>query len=150
MNVAAERRREDLARLEAMCAASNGRLRVTDRSGDAPSEITIQLACRTAGSESYPSRVVERVRARIRFPHRYPFQEPLVELDPPVFHPNVYQSGRVCLGFTWLPTESLDLLVRRLARIVTFDPLVLNTSSPANPAAARWYLATSFTLDLSD
>src|SRR5687767_2896416 len=89
VNAAAERRREDLARLRAMCAASNGRLRLVSCSGDPPSEITIELTCRTAGSRDYPTRALERIRAGIQFPLRYPFQEPLVALDPPVFHPNV-------------------------------------------------------------
>jgi len=139
MNAAAERRRQDLARLQAMCAASNGRLRLVSRSGEPPIDLTIELACRTAGSDKYPSSAIDRVSARIVFPARYPFDPPLVALDPPVFHPNVYASGRVCLGSTWLPTEGLDLLVRRIGQIITFDPLVLNASSAANAAAAAWY-----------
>ena len=140
MDVGAERRRTDLARLEAMCAASGGRLVLIARDSDAPTDITIELACRTAGSSAYPARAVERTRARINFPARYPFQPPVVHLAPITFHPNVYSSGLVCLGFKWLPTEGLDLLVKRVAHIITFDPAVINTDSPANASAAHWYM----------
>jgi len=59
---------------------------------------------------------------------------------PVTFHPNVYSSGLVCLGFKWLPTEGLDLLVKRVAQIITFDPAVINTDSPANASTAHWYM----------
>lgn len=140
MNAGAERRREDLAKLEALAAASGGRLVLVSREGDPPTDITIELACRTAGSSAYPARAVDRTRARISLPARYPFQPPAVHVTPVTFHPNVYSSGLVCLGFKWLPTEGFDLLVKRIAQIITFDPAVINTGSPANGVAARWYM----------
>lgn len=139
MNAALERRREDFARLEAMCAASGGRMLLVSKNGDPPIDITIELVCRTAGSSDYPDRAVQRTRALISFPARYPFQAPKVHLTPATFHPNVFASGLVCLGLKWLPTEGLDLLVKRIVQIVTFDPAVVNTSSPANPSASGWY-----------
>ena len=109
------------------------------RRGDPPTEVTIQLTCRTAASIEYPARVTEQTRARIQFPTRYPFEEPLVEIETPIFHPNVYASGRICFGTKWLPMEGLDLLIKRIAQIVAFDPALLNVASPANPSAAAWY-----------
>jgi hypothetical protein len=123
-----------------MCAASGSRLVLISRDNDPPTDIEIDLACRTAGSSAYPARAVERTRARISFPARYPFQPPVVHLSPVTYHPNVYSSGLVCLGFKWLPTEGLDLLVKRVAQIITFDPAVINTDSPANASAAHWYM----------
>ena len=140
MDVGAERRRADLSKLERMCAASGGRLVLISRAGDPPTDITLDLACRTAGSSAYPAQAVGRTRAHISFPARYPFHPPVVHLAPVTFHPNVYSSGLVCLGFKWLPTESLDLLVKRIAQIITFDPAVINTHSPANASAAHWYM----------
>ena len=98
MNAGAERRREDLAKVEALAAASGGRLVLVSREGNPPTDITIDLACRTAGSSAYPARAVDRTRARISLPARYPFQPPAVYLTPVTFHPNVYSSGLVCLG----------------------------------------------------
>ena len=139
MHAGAERRREDLAKLEGLCARSGGRLVLVARHGDPPIDLTIELACRTAASHAYPAQAVERTRAHISFPARYPFQPPVVHVTPVTFHPNVYPSGLVCLGVKWLPTETLDLLVRRIAQIITFDPTVVNIDSPANSAAAKWY-----------
>src|SRR5688572_18122839 len=119
MAAGAERRREDLARLRTLCAASSGRLQIIAHKGNPLDEITIELACRSATSAAYPARSVNRVRAFIELPARYPFAPPLVAVDPPVFHPNVYSSGQVCLGAKWIPTEGLDLLVKRVAQIVT-------------------------------
>ena len=141
MNAGAERRREDLVRVETLCAASAGRLLLVSRNGNPPTELTLELACRTAGASDYPARAVERTRLHVSFPARYPFQAPVVHVSPVTLHPNVYPSGVVCLGFTWLPTEGLDLLVKRVARIITFDPAVVNVESPANPGAADWYEA---------
>src|ERR1700756_2375841 len=37
--------------------------------------------------------------------------EEMFGIKTPIFHPNVFPSGQICLGGRWLPTESLDLLV---------------------------------------
>jgi ubiquitin-protein ligase len=142
MDAGAERRREDLRKLERMCDRSGGRLTLVSRNGDPPTDLSIELACRTAQSHVYPAHSVRLSRADITFPVRYPFQPPVIYVRPVTFHPNVYASGLVCLGAMWMPTETLDLLVRRIAQILTFDAAVVNTNSAANPVAARWYLDT--------
>lgn len=142
MNAAAERRREDVRRLQETAGHSGGRVRVIRTSGDPISSIVLELQFRTAGGRNYPSRTLDRVTATIELPSRYPWERPTLTLDPPVFHPNVYPSGRVCLGTRWLPTEGLDLLLRRVLQIVTFDPSLLNDRSPANNQALAWYRAT--------
>jgi hypothetical protein len=139
MDAGAERRYSDLRKLEALCAASDGRVRLVAHSGAPPTQVDIELQCRTAGSSEYPREAITRVRARINLPARYPLHQPQVLLTPVVFHPNVYASGAVCLGATWLPTEGLDLLVKRLAHIITFDPAVVNAVAPANASAGEWY-----------
>lgn len=139
MDAASERRRGDLAKLERLCARSGGRLRILSRDGDPPTDVTIAVHCRTAGSSKYPAESVAETRARIQLPAGYPLHPPQVYFTPATFHPNVFSSGLVCLGSKWLPTEGLDLLVKRLVQILTFDPAVVNTASPANPKASSWY-----------
>jgi hypothetical protein len=70
---------------------------------------------------------------------RHPFMPPTATLQTPVFHPNVFESGVVCMGSTWLPSEGMDLFVRRLVRLLAFDPLLVNTRSVANSTALAWY-----------
>ena len=141
MDAASERRRTDVGKLERLCAASGGRVRIVSRDGNPPTGVTIEVDCRTAGSSAYPAQAVTATRARIQLPAAYPLHPPQVYLTPVTFHPNVFSSGLVCLGSKWLPTEGLDLLVKRLVQIITFDPAVVNTGSPANPAASAWYLS---------
>jgi len=99
----------------------------------------IEFALKTAGSAAYPREVQTTAWIEIVLPARYPFHEPSATFKTAIHHPNVYTSGRVCLGVKWLPSEGLELLVRRLAQIIVFDPIILNEKSPANPAALTWY-----------
>lgn len=139
MTVASERRQQDLANLQALCSSSGGRVSILQQSGNPPKEIVVELRCRTVDSRDYPRSHADRTRVRIRLPTRYPFEEPLADVQSPVFHPNVFASGKICLGTRWLPTEGLDLFVQRIWKILTFDPTVVSESSPANADAASWY-----------
>lgn len=134
-----ERRQQDVQKLRDLERLSRGRIKVTRVAGSPPSEIEAELHLNTAPSEEYPRRTQATTHVNISLPARYPFVEPTVNIQTPIFHPNVYSSGRICLGLKWLPSFGLDLLVRRVAQIITFDPAVLNVQSPANGGAATWY-----------
>jgi hypothetical protein len=114
-------------------------LTLVGASGDPPQEVRIAFRCRTAGSKNYPAQAAERVQVRIQFPARYPFQEPLAEIQTPIVHPNVFASGKICFGAKWIPMEGLDLLVKRIGQIITFDSELVNEASPANADALAWY-----------
>ena len=135
------RRQADVVRLQALAAASGGRLVIIEASPTGGAPIRIEVRCRTAPSSAYPARTADRVRMRINLPARYPFERPTVAIESPIFHPNVFTSGVVCQGDRWIASEGLDLLVRRMIRLVTFDPAHVNPGSAANRAAASWYVA---------
>lgn len=139
MNPLAERRLQDLAKITRLGVRARGRIAVGETLGTPPSEITVALNYKTAASARYPDDVRETTRIKIVLGARYPFQEPAVEILDPVFNPNVYPSGRVCLGKKWIATEGLDLIVLRVIKILTFDPEILNDWAPANMEAAFWY-----------
>src|SRR5690606_4913428 len=80
----------------------------------------------------------EGVTLRIDLPSRYPFERPVVTVETPIFHPNVFASGVVCQGERWLPGEGFDIFVRRMIGLVTFAPGTVNPASAANRAAAAW------------
>jgi hypothetical protein len=46
------------------------------------------------------------------------------------------------MGAKWLPSEGMDLFVRRVLRLLAFDPLLVNLRSVANHAALAWYQRT--------
>lgn len=142
MSAFTERRSQDLQKLQALAAGSSGKIRVLKTAGSPVSTIEVELNFRTAGGKSYPTDSRSSTVCRIVLPARYPFVEPSVEIATPIFHPNVWTSGKVCLGVKWLPTQGLDLLVNRLVQIITFDETILNEQSPANTDALAWYRST--------
>lgn len=139
LDARAERRRQDLEKLRALAERSASRIALAGHRGSPMNQVELLLRLRTAPSDEYPRRVLGETRLHLQLAARYPFEEPIATLSPVVFHPNVYSSGRICLGARWLPTDGLDLLVKRIVQIVVFAPEVLNLASPANLDAARWY-----------
>jgi ubiquitin-protein ligase len=132
----------DFDRLRALAAASGERISLL--AGPTPGSLQAEIEFRyaVARSERYPSDVTRQTRLRISLPARYPFQPPVATVLTPIWHPNVFPAGTICLGTKWLASEGLDLFVQRLARLLTFDSLLVNTASPANRAAADWYQRT--------
>lgn len=133
------RLQSDLERLQAMAAASAGRIVLLAGPSVTSPSASLELRYVTAGSVRYPVERQEQTRIGISLPARYPFQPPMASVRTPIWHPNVFVSGTICLGAKWSPTEGLDLFVQRLARLLTFDPLLVNTASAANREAATWY-----------
>ena len=136
------RLRSDTERLQALAARSGGRIVLLATPQDPTRTVVLDLHCTTAGSSRYPVERCPQTRLRISLPARYPFQPPLASVATPVWHPNVFESGTICIGSRWLPSEGLDQFVERLVRLLTFDPLLVNAVAPANHAAAAWYERT--------
>jgi predicted Zn finger-like uncharacterized protein len=137
-----ERRRNDVAKLRELAGQSNGRISVDHVTGNPPHTIELSLRFNTAPSRSYPTNVQKVTKVKISLPARYPFTGPQAFIDTPIFHPNVFSSGQICLGSKWIPTENLELLVRRIIQILVFDPSIVNEQSPANMEALSWYQST--------
>lgn len=135
--VSAVRRAADLTRLRALAQASGGRVLVLEDTR--PDRYIVDLRYSTVGSRDYPRLKQPAARVVIDLTARYPFQPPAASVVTPIFHPNVFASGLVCLGAKWLPSEGMDLFVQRIARLLTFDPLLLNLQSAANGEAMHWY-----------
>lgn len=77
-------------------------------------------------------------RLVLLFPGTYPEDPPAAVFKGPVFHPNVYDSGDVCLDLlstNWRPSITVGDVLAGLARLIE-EP---NPQSPANPAAARLF-----------
>jgi ubiquitin-protein ligase len=112
---------------------------VTHTDGSPIHRIGLLIRAATAGSSAYPLMKANRIGVEIDLPARFPFERPAARITTPILHPNVGRSGNICFGSTWIPTHGLDLVVRQIVDIVTFDPAVSNPSSPLNGAAASWY-----------
>jgi ubiquitin-protein ligase len=132
--------RADAERLQTLSARSSGRIRAVQLPARGMPRAVIEMDYATAGSRAYPAERRTQTRLVLDLPGRYPFQPPIATITTPIQHPNVFASGVVCIGTKWLPSEGIDLFVRRIAQLVTFDPLIVNVGSAANRDALGWYL----------
>lgn len=138
MSGLADRRRADLDRLRRLAEGSDGQLVVLD--GSDAGRLHLRVNRPTAGGPDYPQRALSSFDLAIDLPARYPFEPPTARLTGArLFHPNVFESGVVCVGSRWRPGEGLDLYVIRLVRLLLFDPMLVNLKSVAHSAAGHWY-----------
>lgn len=139
MTISAERIKQDLRKIEELSKSVNGRVKIKSTLGNPVNKIILDIDYPTAPSKDFPNKVQLKTEVKIELLSRYPFQEPTAIITTPIYHPNVYGSGKICLGNKWMPTQGLDLLVRRIIQIITFDETILNERSPANGEALSWY-----------
>jgi ubiquitin-conjugating enzyme E2 I len=76
----------------------------------------------------------------VTFPEEYPQKPPKCRFTPPLFHPNVYPSGNVCLSIInedqdWKPSLTLKQILLGIQDLLN-DP---NPNSPAQTEAYSLY-----------
>lgn len=78
---------------------------------------------------------------QITFDDDYPKKAPSIKFLEPIFHPNIYRDGKICIDILqpheWSPVQSVRTIMLSL-RSLFMDP---NPTSPANADAAKMYLA---------
>ncbi|KAH9948491.1 ubiquitin-conjugating enzyme [Amylocystis lapponica] len=86
-------------------------------------------------------------KARLSFPQDYPIQPPKMRFITPMWHPNVYPNGDVCIsilvrsvrlrgsGERWLPVHTVESILLSVISLLSSD--TPNTDSPANVDAAK-------------
>ena len=74
----------------------------------------------------------------LSFTSEYPSVAPVAKFTPPLFHPNVYASGQVCLsilGKAWAPNITIKQIMQGLQDLLDAP----NWADPANgPAVNLW------------
>ncbi|CEO59681.1 Ubiquitin-conjugating enzyme [Penicillium cataractarum] len=88
-------------------------------------------------------------RARLSFPPEYPHMPPKMKFESPLFHPNIYENGDVCISILHPPEEDkfgYESAAERWSPVQTPETILLsvismlsspNDESPANVEAAR-------------
>lgn len=132
----------DRERIESLPERSSGLVQLLRLPQSRSPSLELELNYRTAESADYPKQSRRRTRVQIEFSSRYPFVAPIAKISTPILHPNVWESGVICLGSKWTASEGIDLFVHRITRLITFDPLLVNEQSVANRNALSWYQRT--------
>ncbi|KZZ89858.1 ubiquitin-conjugating enzyme E2 15 [Ascosphaera apis ARSEF 7405] len=88
-------------------------------------------------------------KARLSFPSEYPLLPPKMKFETPIFHPNVYPSGEVCISILHAPGEDrwgYESAAERWSPVQTPETILIsvismlgspNDESPANVEAAK-------------
>jgi ubiquitin-conjugating enzyme E2 I len=80
-------------------------------------------------------------RLKLSFPPDYPSKPPACQFTPPLFHPNLFSDGHVCLSIInesqdWKPSLTMKQVLLGIQELLG-DP---NPDSPAHDGAYRLYL----------
>lgn len=143
MDALTRRREEDLKKIRDMNNEHPGMVILLDANQHL-SSIKVRINVPTARNRHYPREVQQSTDVEIELPAKYPFESPRAKVLTPIWNPNVFIYGNICMGGKWLPTEGLDLFIKRVLRILAFDPLIISTTSPANTEASEWYQSAKF------
>ncbi|KAF2138478.1 uncharacterized protein K452DRAFT_321051 [Aplosporella prunicola CBS 121167] len=88
-------------------------------------------------------------RTRLSFPPEYPLLPPKMKFETPIFHPNIYPTGEVCISILHPPGEDkygYESASERWSPVQTPETILLsvismlsspNDESPANVEAGR-------------
>ncbi|PSS22621.1 hypothetical protein PHLCEN_2v3048 [Hermanssonia centrifuga] len=105
-------------------------------------------------------------KARLSFPEDFPLSPPKLRFITPMWHPNIYSDGNVCIsilhppgedqygfeesGERWLPVHTVESILLSVISLLSSDRP--NTDSPANVDAAKEiresFDSTTFALNL--
>ncbi|KAJ3124834.1 Ubiquitin-conjugating enzyme E2 G2 [Physocladia obscura] len=70
--------------------------------------------------------------ASLRFPNDYPLSPPQMQFVPPLFHPNVYDDGRVCISILHAPGDDplgYELASERWSPVQSVEKILLSVVS---------------------
>jgi ubiquitin-conjugating enzyme E2 A len=77
-------------------------------------------------------------KIRFRFNDDYPVKSPIVDFITPMYHPNIYRDGKICVDILqseWSPAQNIRTVLLSIMSLLS-DP---NPASPANRDAAILY-----------
>ncbi len=76
----------------------------------------------------------------LTFDNDYPVKPPSVKFLTPMYHPNIYRDGKICVDILqsheWTPAQNIRTILVSIMSLL-MDP---NPSSPANREAAQLYM----------
>src|SRR5271166_3771095 len=92
------RRQADVAKLAELQSEFRGVVSVTKTTGNLVTFVELQIKLKTARNARFPDEVQDSNVLQIQLPARYPFEPPKVTVTSPIWNPNIFTSGLICLG----------------------------------------------------
>lgn len=141
MNPRMRRLQRDYEKLQDLAARSKF-VSIQATEGNPPEKYVLKLTCK--GIAKLNSRNQPRYSRShllgIALTRNYPRKPPHFKVTTPIFHPNIGQSGTVCIGdegdHGYAPSMGLDDLIIRIVEIIRYENTGLD--SPFNIYAAGW------------
>ncbi|KAJ0248944.1 ubiquitin-conjugating enzyme E2 37 [Hirschfeldia incana] len=96
-------------------------------SGDLSSFSSIDAQIEGPEDTVYANGIFE---VKIQIPERYPFQPPIVSFATPIYHPNIDNSGRICLDILNLPPKGAWQPSLNISTVLTSIRLLLTEPNP--------------------
>jgi ubiquitin-protein ligase len=124
------------------------RITIAGTSGIPPESYTISYSCKGLYVDAEGEILERHVHVlAINLSLEYPRRAPQCRMLTPVFHPN-FDDASICTSDFWAASESLDDLVIRIGRLITYQEY--NIHSPLNGLAARWAAEHAARLPVDD
>jgi len=84
-------------------------------------------------------------KVKITLPERYPFEPPQVLFETKIYHPNIDNSGRICLDLLKMPPQGSWKPNLNLALMLKSIRLLMSQPNPDDPLMAD--IASEFTMN---
>ncbi|MGB3651668.1 MAG: ubiquitin-conjugating enzyme E2 [Rivularia sp. (in: cyanobacteria)] len=139
MGIREKRLENDFKELSQLVNNSGGTLAIASTQGKPVEVYTIEYRCKGIESLRNNQPVFRKTHSvEIILGNNYPREKPNAKFITDIFHPNVFDNKKVCLGSYWTMAENLCELVIRIGKIIQYSKDVLNLKSPANYEAKDW------------
>jgi len=81
---------------------------------------------------------------KIVFPQQYPSQPPFVQFRGPLFHPNVFEDGKICVDILrnkWLPSYDITAVLLSIQSLLVDPDIHRTPEGGANVEAERLFVS---------
>lgn len=147
-NIRHTRLRNDYNKVKALVDNSD-LIELVRTDGNPPDKYQIRYLCRSVEKvDGKGAPTVSAVHEVSIYLHaEYPIKQPQLKWLTPIFHPNIHNTGAVCIG-AWWPAKTLDELILTMGDMLQFknyDP-----KDPMNSKAAAWALRNKHRFPIDD
>lgn len=147
-NIRETRLRNDYSRVQALIQRSD-LLEIVRTEGNPPDKYQIRYLCRGVEKLARNGEPILRDvhEVSIYLHAEYPLKQPQLKWLTPMFHPNIHNTGAVCIG-AWWPAKTLDELILSMGDMIQFKNL--DPKDPMNSKAAAWAIRNKHRFPIDD